>query len=200
MDQVTFEMFMEHSTRDLQEKSNSEKIKIFINWCIQNKMEEIILRLSSEAKGGWSRNFYLDFTTSRIIITKKNFFTKLADLGYVAGLAPYPYLLLLKNLDPSKIRKQTLHTPDELIKSESFSNSIEYSNIEEIIFRKGTETAFANMFGQAIMANFLTIRDSDDSKYCFTLPVNKNGTYEQIHFWVNTVLPSYCRLDNDVKI
>ncbi len=200
MDRDTFELFLKKFKGELEEKSNSEKIKIFINWCNQNRLEEIILRLSSEAKGGWSRNFHLDFTTSRIIITKKNFFAKLADLGYVAGLAPYPYLILLKNSDPSRIRKHVLHTPDELIRNESFFDFIEYSNIEEIIFRKGTETAVANMFGYAIMANFLTIRASEDSKYHFTLPVNKNGTYEQIHFWVNTVLPSNCRLDNGINI
>ncbi len=200
MDQDTFELFLKEFKGELEEKSDSEKIKIFINWCNQNRKEEIILRLSSEAKGEWSRNFYLDFTTNRIIITKKSFFTKLADLGYVAGLAPYPYLLLREDLDPSKIRKQALHTPDDLIRSESFSNFIEYSNIEEIIFRKGTETAVVNMFGKAIISNFLTIRASDDSEYYFTLPANKNGTFEQIHFWVNTMLPSNCKLDNGIKI
>ena len=200
MNRNTFELFMEDFKDDLKEKSDYEKIKLFIGWCNKNRMEEIILRLSSETKGGWSKNFYLDFTTSRIIITKKSFLTKFADLGYVAGLAPYPYHLILKNLDLSKIRKQALHTPDELVRSENFSDFIWYSDVEEIVFRKGIETAIANMFGRAIMANFLTIRASGNREFYFTLPVNKNGTYEQIHYWVGTVLPSNCRLGNGMKI
>jgi len=200
MNPSTFESFLKKFRGMLDEKSDSEKIRFFIDWCNQNGMEEIILRLSSEAKGGWSKNFCLDFTSSRIIITKKRFLRKFADLGYVAGLAPYPYLLLLRQTDRSKIRKQALYTPDELVKSESFSDFIWYSDIKEIVFRKGIETAVANMFGRAIMANFLSIRASGTREYYFTLPVNKNGTYEQVHFWVNNVLPSNCELDNGMKL
>ena len=69
MNPNAFESFLNKFRGMLDEKSDSEKIKFFIDWCNQNGMEEIILRLSSEAKGGWSKNFYLDFTTSRIIIT-----------------------------------------------------------------------------------------------------------------------------------
>lgn len=199
MNPSTFERFLNYSKRDLKEKSDSDKVKLFIDWCNKNKMEEIVLRLSSEGKGGWSKNFHLDFTTNRIIITKKTFLTKFADLGYVAGLAPYPYLLFLKNLDSSKIRKQASQTPDDLIKSEKFSEFIWYSDIEEIHLRKGIETAVANMFGRAIMSNFLTIKASGGRKYDFTLPVNKNGRYEQVHFWVSVALPSNCRLQNDLK-
>lgn len=195
----TFEKFLEKSKHGFMNKSDSEKIRFFIDWCKKNRMEEIILRLSSETKGGWSNNFYLDFTTDRIIITKKNFVTKFADLGYVAGLAPYPYLLLLKNSDPSKIRKQASLTPDELMKNEGYLDSIWYSEIEEIIFRKGIETTVANMFGRAIVANFLMIKASKGCKFDFKLPVNKNGTYEQVHFWVNVVLPPHCRLPNEAK-
>ncbi len=200
MNPDSFEDFLHNFRRELELRSDPEKVKLFVEWCNQNRMEEIILRLSSETKGGWSRNFYLDFTTTRIIITKKNFFTKFADLGYVAGLAPYPYLLVLKDLKPSKIRKQTLSTPEELVSSENFSDYIRYSDIEEIVFRKGIETIVANMFGRAILANFLSIKALGNRKYDFTLPVNKNGTYEQIYFWVSVVLPSNCRLDKGTNI
>jgi len=196
---ATFEQFLGESNRALRDKSDSEKIQFFINWCKKNEMEEIILRLSSENKGGWSSNFYLDFTTDRIIITKKSFITKFADMGYVAGLAPYPYLLLVKSLDPSKIRKQASIAPDELVKNENYLDSIWYSEIEEIIFRKGIETTVANMFGRAIVANFLAIKASNGRKFDFKLPVNKNGTYEQVHFWVNVVLPPHCKLQNGAR-
>ncbi len=199
MNPDTFEQFLNDNKRTLDSKSDSEKIKFFIDWCNKNRMEEVILRLSSETKGGWSSNYFLDFTTNRVIVTKKSFITKFADLGYIAGLAPYPYLLLLKNLDPSKIRKQASHSPDRLVKSENFSSAIWYSEIEEIALRKGVETVVTNMFGRAIVANFLTIMVSGDQKYHFKLPVNKNGTYEQIHFWINVALPSHCKLQNDAK-
>lgn len=194
-----FEQFLKESKQAFKTKSDSEKIRFFIDWCQKHRMEEVILRLSSETKGGWSSNFYLDFTTDRIMITKKNFITKFADLGYVAGLAPYPYLLLLKNSDSTKIRKQASLTPDELAKNESYLDSVWYSEIEEIILRKGIETAVANMFGRAIVANFLAIKASKGRKFDFKLPVNKNGTYEQVHFWVNIALPSHCRLQNEAR-
>lgn len=199
MNPNTFEQFLSESRHAFRDKSDSEKIKFFTDWCKKNGTEEVILRLSSENKGGWSSNFYLDFTTARIIITKKSFFTKFADVGYVAGLAPYPYLLLLKNPDPSKIRKQASLAPDELVKSENYSDSIWYSEIKEIILRKGMETAVANMFGRAIVANFLAISASGGRRFDFKLPVNKNGTYEQVHFWVNVVLPLHCQLQNDIR-
>ncbi|HEX7031618.1 MAG TPA: hypothetical protein VF172_01325, partial [Nitrososphaera sp.] len=77
----TFEEFLAESNQALRDKSDSEKIRFFINWCKKNGMEEVILRLSSETKGGWASNFYLDFTTDRIIVTKKSFITKFADMG-----------------------------------------------------------------------------------------------------------------------
>ena len=63
-----------------------------------------MLRLSSESRGGWGENTFLDFTTKRIIISKKEFFRKFLDLGYVAGMAPYP----VPNFEQDKLRIQTL--------------------------------------------------------------------------------------------
>jgi hypothetical protein len=39
-----------------------------------------------------------------------------------------------------------------------------------------------------IMKNFLKIKTVNKT-YDFTLPVNKNGKFEQIHFWLSVVLP-----------
>ena len=202
----TFEHFLDDSRKVLKGKtSDSEKVRVFINWCIQNEQEELILRLSSERKGGWAENYFLDFTTSRIIITKKKFLTKIVDIGYVAGLAPYPYILL-KNQDASKIRKDTSSlTPERLIKDGDFASVAWYSDIEEIVLRKGMDTIVANMFGRAIVSNFLTVKARPwgnaahiSKRSTYNLPVNKNGTYEQIHFWLSTVLPPACRPRYDV--
>jgi hypothetical protein len=192
MDSELFGKFLKESKRRLNDKSDSEKVRIFIDWCVKNNYEEVILRISSEEKGGWARNYYLDFTTNRIIVTKKSFLTKFADLGYVAGLAPYPYLVLLKDSkNSSNIRSQATSSPEELLKRQQ-SFYIWYSDITEFVLRKGIETLVTNMFGRAIVSNFLRIKTSSGKEYNFTLPVNKNGNYEQIRFWIGVILPSFC--------
>jgi hypothetical protein len=65
---------------------------------------------------------------------------------------------------------------------------IEYSKIEGFILRKGIETTITNMIGRMIQSNFITIR-SIGKVYEFKLPVNKNGNYEQIAFWLGVVVP-----------
>src|SRR5919109_2033324 len=120
MDSGLFERFLQESKKTLTGKSDSEKIRTFIDWCVKNNCEEVILRISSEEKGGWARNHFLDFTTTRVIVTKKSFLTKFADLGYVAGLAPYPYLVLLKDSRSSNIKAQTTSNPEELLKKDGF--------------------------------------------------------------------------------
>jgi hypothetical protein len=191
MDSELFDKFLKESKKRLNGKSDSEKVRVFIDWCLKNNYEEVILRISSEEKGGWARNYILDFTTSRIIVAKKSFLTKFADLGYVAGLAPYPYLVLLKDSNPSKIRSQATTSPEQLLKKQQ-SFYIWYSDIAEFVLRKGTETLVTNMFGRAIVSNFLSIKKTSGEDYNFTLPVNKNGTYEHIRFWIGVVLPSFC--------
>jgi hypothetical protein len=191
MDSGLFDKFLKESKKRLNGKSDSEKVRVFINWCLKNNYEEIVLRISSEEKGGWARNYILDFTTSRIIVTKKSFLTKFVDVGYVAGLAPYPYLVLLKDSNPSKIRSQATTSPEQLLKKQQ-SFYIWYSDIAEFVLRKGTETLVTNMFGRAIVSNFLSIKKTSGEDYNFTLPVNKNGTYEHIRFWIGVVLPSFC--------
>lgn len=184
-----FERFFDYARRDLKDRSDSEKVRVFIEWCRKNNIEETILRLSSEEKGGWVKNHALDFTTTRIIVTRKSFLAKFADLGYVAGLAPFPYLLLLKNPDVSKIKKNVAVSPEELVQRHDFQFFVSYSDVQKLVLRKGIETTIANMFGRAIVSNFLTIKTRDGT-YNFTLPVNKNGTYEQIYFWLGVVVPS----------
>jgi hypothetical protein len=191
LDSRLFEKFLMESENRLNDQSDSEKLRTFIDWCLENKCEEVILRLSSEEKGGWSKNYFLDFTTSRLIITKKSFLKKFADLGYVAGLAPHSHLVLRKdvNSENSKVAVTT-PTAEKLLKMQGFY--IWYSDISEFILRKGVETTVANMFGRAIVSNFLYILLSSGKEYNFTLPVNKNGTYEQIRYWVGVLLPSFC--------
>lgn len=189
MNQFEFEQFLRFADEEaLSAKSDSEKIQDFILWCKKNNFEEIILRLSSEEKGGWSKNFSLDFTTTRIILSKKRFLNKFVDLGYVAGLAPIPYMILSKKIKRSYVKKQYNDPPEDIIKRDRSNYYIPYSDIQQFIIRKGIETTVTNMVGTMIMKNFLTIKTADKT-YDFTLPVNKNGKFEQIHFWLSVVLP-----------
>ena len=189
MNQFEFEQFLRFADEEaLSAKSDSEKIQDFILWCKKNNFEEIILRLSSEEKGGWSKNFSLDFTTTRIILSKKRFLNKFVDLGYVAGLAPIPYMILSKKIKRSYVKKQYNDPPEDIIKRDRSNYYIPYSDIQQFIIRKGIETTVTNMVGTMIMKNFLTIKTVDKT-YDFTLPVNKNGKFEHIHFWLSVVLP-----------
>ena len=184
-----FEQFLKLAEDNgLSSKSDSEKIIEFILWCKKKNIEENILRLSSEEKGGWSRNFSLDFTTTRIIISKKSFLKKFVDMGYVAGMAPFPYMVLSKKIKRYDVKKQYRNSPADIIKKDRSNYYIWYSDIQEFIIRKGIETTVTNMVGTMIMKNFITIKTVNKT-YNFTLPVNKNGKFEQIHFWLSVVLP-----------
>ena len=81
MKTAEFEQFLKFAEDHLSDKSDPEKIQTFISWCKKSGIEEVILRLSSENKGGWGRNFFLDFTTSRIIVSKKKFMRNIRGYG-----------------------------------------------------------------------------------------------------------------------
>jgi hypothetical protein len=193
MQQKDFERFLifaeDHS---FQSKSSIEKIKTFISWCYQAGFEEIIIRLSSENKGGWGNNFLLDFTTHRIIISKKKFVRKFVDLGYIAGMAPFPYMLVSKqNLYVSDLKRHPIIIDAEsnLKKCNLSSFFIPYSELKEIIIRKGVDTVVTNMLGSMITTNFLTINTLTNI-YDYRLPVSKNGTFEEIHYWLSAIVPA----------
>ena len=184
-----FEQFLKFAGDHLSDKSDSQKIQTFISWCKKSGIEEVILRLSSENKGGWGKNFFLDFTTSRIIVSKKKFMRKFVDVGYIAGMAPFPYMLLSKNLKLSDLRKGSVINPEDTLGRDSSNFFIPYSEIQEVIIRKGVESIVTNMLGSMITRNFLTVKTSS-KKYDYGLPVNKNGTFEQIHYWLGVVMPA----------
>ncbi len=183
-----FAKFLEHSKDILVTKPDSEKVLFFIDWCKSHDIEETILRLSSETKGGWGKNLQLDFTTNRLIVSRKGVLRKFVDLGYVAGMAPYPYLLLKNKLRESDFSSKSCVINPRTLLDDPSNYYIEYSKIDAFILRKGIETTVTNMIGRMIKSNFITIH-SETKVYEFTLPVNKNGNYEQIVFWLGVVVP-----------
>jgi hypothetical protein len=170
-------------------KSDSEKISSFIEWCKNRGLEEVIIRLSTEDKNWMHENYFLDFTTSRLIVSKKSFKRKILDTGFIAGMTPFPYLVLAKDKNIPDFRKNTNLNPQKIIGSDDSNFYVWYSDIEQLCMRRGIETTVSNMFGSAISANFLTIRKTDVKEYSFRLPVGKNGTFEKIYYWLEKTLP-----------
>lgn len=183
-----FEKFLEENKKILKTKSNPEKLRAFIMWCKQKDIEELILRLSSEGKGGWSQNYFLNFTTTRLIVSKKSFARKFMDVGYIAGLAPFPAVALSEKLRKKLDEKPAIILPDDLLNNDISNYYIWYSDMHEFIFRKGIESTIVNMFGRMVVSNYIKIKTASQT-YEYKLPVNKNGNYEQTFPWLSTVLP-----------
>ena len=106
-------------------------------------------------------------------------------------MAPFPYMLVSKqNLKLSDLKKRPIVLdPKSNLKSSSSNFFIPYSEIQEIIIHKGVQTLVTNMLGSMITTNFLTIKTASDS-YDYMLPVRKNGTFEQVHYWLSVVVPA----------
>lgn len=189
MNHSEFEQFLRYSQIRSSTKSDPEKISSFIQWCKNKGIEEVILRLSSEEKNWLHENHFLDFTTSRIIISKKSFARKILDTGFVAGMAPFPYMILTKDKKVPDFKKGINLNTSEIIRKDISNFFIRYSEIEKLYLRKGIETIVSNMLGTAISANFLNIKATNGKEYAFRLPVGKNGSFEKIYYWLENSLP-----------
>jgi hypothetical protein len=184
-----FEEFLDYSQNRSSSASDSEKISSFIEWCKNKGIEEVIIRLSTEDKNWLHINYFLDFTTSRVIISKKKFARKFIDTGFIAGMAPSPYRVLAKGQKNPDFKKRTLLIPSEILSKDNSNFYILYSEVREVSVRRGIETTISNMLGTAISANFLTIKATNDKEYAFRLPVGKNGSFEKMYYWLNKILP-----------
>lgn len=184
-----FEQFLGYSQIRSSTKSDPEKISSFIQWCKNKGIEEVILRLSTEEKNWLHENYFLDFTTSRVIISKKSFTRKILDTGFVAGMAPFPYMILTKDKKVPDFKKRIYLNTSEIIRKDISNFFIWYPEIEKLYMRKGIETVVSNMLGTAISANFLTIKTTNGKEYAFRLPVSKNGSFEKIYYWLENSLP-----------
>jgi hypothetical protein len=184
-----FEQFLRYSQIHSSTKSDPEKISSFIQWCKNKGIEEVILRLSTEEKNWLHENYFLDFTTSRVIISKKSFTRKILDTGFVAGMAPFPYMILTKDKKVPDFKKGINLNTSEIIRKDISNYFIWYPEIEKLYMRKGIETIVSNMLGTAISANFLTIKATNGKEYTFRLSVSKNGSFEKIYYWLENSLP-----------
>lgn len=169
------------------ENSDIQKIKMFIDWCNKNNHEEILLRLSSEKDAGLGDNRIIDFTTKRIIITKKSFMKKFLDVGYVAGMGPFPYIILSEKKHTSKIKDSAKLDVRKIMNKSDFEYSLDYDLVDEVIASQGSSSIVRNMFGSFITKNYLTII-ADKKRYEYILPAKKNGDFYRMTHWLQ-VLP-----------
>lgn len=185
-----FDEFLKFNKSKLEGRSDSEKIRLFIDWCNKYDIEELILRLSSDGRRIFDESSFLDFTTRGILIRKKSWSRKLVDPGFIAGMAPLPYALISSKLKISEITKKTLAETAGISekKKSMLSKYIPYADIVEISLRPGLESRVTNMLGSTLTKNFLTIKTANGS-YLYYLPVGKNGPYDKIYFWLSAILP-----------
>ena len=92
--------FLNHNKKD--NENSVVNLLHFIDWCNNNNHEELLVRLNSEKQGGLGYNSIIDFTTKRIIITRKKIINRIFEMGFVAGLGPFPYMILSKKKQQSK--------------------------------------------------------------------------------------------------
>jgi hypothetical protein len=184
-----FDEFLDYNQKCSPSASDTERISSFIGWCKNKGIEEVIIRLSTEDKNWLHNNYFLDFTTSRVIISKKKFTRKFLDTGFIAGMAPFPYRVLAKGQKRPDFKKQSLLSPSEILSKDNSNFYIHFSEFREVSMRRGTETTITNMLGTAISANFLTIKSANGKEYEYRLPVGKNGSFEKMYYWLSKILP-----------
>ncbi len=175
----------------ISETSNQIKIQSFYDLCNKLKIEPIVLRISGDIKNRLIKSSYLlTFTTTRIIVSKKNALRNFIDTGYIAGLGPYLYYIISDNVEFKDIKIKDSYIPLNSNSDGSLHQEvINYSDVEEFVFNKGVKTLVTNMFGSAIRENFLKIRTKNNNSYVFSVLVNKNGEYEKIFYWLKLCLP-----------
>lgn len=181
-----FNEFLKY-TNSKKQYSDIQKIKSFVDWCNKNNYEEILMRLSSEEHGGLGNSSIVDFTTKRIICSKKSFLNRFLDIGYVAGMGPFPYMILSTKKQNSKIKNSANFNLERILNDPNLEYSLDYDLIREVIVNRGTNTIVRNMFGSFISKNYLRIV-TDTKTYEYILPTKKNGDFFRMSHWLK-ILP-----------
>lgn len=169
-------------------KSDIDNILYFIDWCNNNNYEELLIRLNSEKQAGLGYNSTIDFTNKRIIITRKKIINRIFDTGFVAGLGPFPYMILYEKKQQSKIKDSAKLQIEKILQDPNLEYTITYNNISRIIIKKGSNSLVHNMFGSFVTKYYLTIF-TINNKYEYILPMKKNGNFDKMSYWMKSILP-----------
>ncbi|MDR4512557.1 MAG: hypothetical protein MRJ93_12730 [Nitrososphaeraceae archaeon] len=181
-----FNEFLKY-TNSKNQFSDIQKIKIFMEWCNKNNYEEILLRLCSQEHEVLGNSSLLDFTTKRIISRQRSFLNKFLDLGYVAGMGPFPYMILSTKKQNSKIKNSSNFNLERILNDPNLEYSIDYDSVQEVIIDRGSNTVVRNMFGSFISKNYLSII-AKNKTYEYILPAKKNGDFFRMSHWLK-ILP-----------
>src|SRR5688500_3602515 len=140
--------FLNHNKKD--NENIVDNLLYFIEWCNENNYEELLVRLNSEKQGGLGYNSIIDFTTRRIIVTRKTIIKRIFEIGFVAGLGPFPYMILSKKKQQSKIKDSAKLQIEKILQDPNLECTIIYNDISRIIIKKGSNSLIHNMFGSFI--------------------------------------------------
>jgi len=184
-----FKEFLDSLNQNKKDNENIvDNLLYFIEWCNNNNYEELLIRLNSEKQGGLGYNSVIDFTTKRIIITRKKIINRIFEIGFVAGLGPFPYMILSKKKQQSKIKDSAKLRIEKILHDQNLEYIINYTDILKIIIKRGSNSVVRNMFGSFITKNYITIF-TRDNKYEYILPIKKNGEFNKMSYWMKSILP-----------
>jgi hypothetical protein len=185
-----FKEFLDFLNHNKKDKENSVvNLLDFIDWCNNNNHEELLVRLSSEKQGGLGYDSVIDFTTKRIIITRKKLMNRIFELGFVAGLGPFPYMILSKKKQQSQIKDSAKLKIEKILQDENLEFTISYIDVQKIVIKRGSNSIVRNMLGSFITKNYLTILTKTNNKYEYVLSIKKNGDFSKMFYWMKSILP-----------
>lgn len=179
--------FLNHNKKD--NENSVVNLLYFIDWCNNNNHEELLVRLSSEKQSGLGYDSVIDFTTKRIIITRNKLINRIFELGFVAGLGPFPYMILSKKKQQSKIKDSAKLKIEKILQDENLEFTISYIDVQKIVIKRGSNSVVRNMFGSFITKNYLTIFTKANNKYEYVLSIKKNGEFNKMFYWMKSILP-----------
>jgi len=185
-----FKEFLDLLNHNKKDNENSVvNLLYFIEWCNNNNHEEFLVRLNSEKQGGLGYNSVIDFTTKRIIITRKKIINRIFEMGFVAGLGPFPYMILAKKKQQSKIKDSAKLKIEKILQDENLEFTMSYIDVQKIVIKRGSNSVVRNMFGSFIIKNYLTIFTKTNNKYEYVLSIKKNGDFSKMFYWMKSILP-----------
>ena len=185
-----FKEFLDILNHNKKDNENSiVNLLSFIDWCNNNNHEELLVRLSSEKQSGLGYNSVIDFTTKRIIITRNKLINRIFELGFVAGLGPFPYMILSKKKQQSKIKDSAKLKIEKILQDENLEFTISYIDVQKIVIKRGSNSIVRNMLGSFITKNYLTILTKTNNKYEYVLSIKKNGDFSKMFYWMKSILP-----------
>ena len=178
--------FLNHNKKD--NENIVENLVYFIEWCNKYNYEELLVRLNSEKQGGLKYNSVIDFTTKRVIITRKKIINRIFEIGFVAGLGPFPYMILSKKKQKAKIKDSAKLQIEKILHDQNLDCIINYNDILKIVIKRGSNSIVRNMLGSFITKNYMTII-TKNNEYEYILPSKKNGEFHKMSYWMKSILP-----------